>query len=263
LNRTALKKLLLPLILAAAVGLLWAFPRFWYSAQGEGEMRWLRENTEVAGWGFHSVPVDEAAERVLVADRTFNGVFTNNLGSTIHVFSAKRFVEKSNEIGLFIHTPDRCWVETGWKIDAESAPTFREMELHGIRIPIERRIFHAGTRRELVYFFGLQGGRPLPFRLDHYLATGLRTSDKEAIGRQRHVRASDMHFWARLWDSFKTRREFRGPKQFVRISTQLGAEEIGDADERLVQFLSRWLSPSDYDRERAEWQLAASKTAAQ
>jgi hypothetical protein len=249
------RKLLVPLLLAAIIAGLWAFPKLWYTAAGEGQMRWLAERSEVPGWTFRPVPVDEAAEKVLVADRTVNGAFTNANGSAIMVFSAKRYEEKANEIGLFIHTPDRCWVETGWKIEPDTDPTYHEITLHGLKIPVERRVFTLRGHRELVYFFGLQGGRPLPYRLDHYLSTGLRAKNgKRGLDL---IRVSDTHFWSRLWDSFTTRRELLGPKQFVRISTEATPGDPADADQRLQQFLAQWLFPADYQQEKEHWKVAS------
>jgi hypothetical protein len=249
------------MIMAVAVGLLWIFPRFWYNQTGSGARRWLSERKDVPGWSYRAIPVDESAEKILVADRMFSAEYTNSLGTEIHVFSAKRYDEKANEIGLFIHTPDRCWVEAGWRCDPEAEPSFKEVDLDGAPVTVERRVFDLKGRRELVYFFGMQDGRPLPYRLDHYLSTSRRFSTQGDKKREL-VRASDLHFWGRLWESFKSRREVRGPKQFVRVSTMLGAEEVGSADERLDNFLKQWLVPADYAAEKAEW-LAAANTKTQ
>jgi hypothetical protein len=249
------RQLAVPLVLAALVALLWGFPALWYTKTGDGRMQWLSERVDVPGWKYRAIPVDESAEKVLVADRMVSAEFTNSLGTSVQVFSAKRYDEKANEIGLFIHTPDRCWVEAGWRPE-DVDRTFTEIELHGTRVPVERRIFDFKDHRELVYFFGLQDGRPLPYRLDHYLSTSHRfgaTGDR----RRELVRASDAHFWGRLWDSFTSRREVRGPKQFVRISTPLGLEEVAAADRRLENFLQEWLMQTDYNAEKTAWQLAA------
>ncbi len=222
-------------------------------------MQWLGERTTVPGWGYRPIPVEESAEKILVADRMFNGIFTNSTGVEIYAFSAKRYEEKANEIGLFIHTPDRCWVDTGWAIEPDATPHSKEIALLGTLIPAERRIFDYRGRRELVYFFGLQDGRPLPYRLDHYFSTGVRSATQPLGNKRDLLRASDTHFWARLWDSFKSRRELRGPKQFVRISTALENGDVAAADRRLEAFLPEWLARADYQEEKAAWKLAASE----
>jgi hypothetical protein len=252
------KQLIIPALLAALVGLTWAFPRFWYRSENAGPKHWLAERTEVPGWKYRPVPVDESAEKVLVADRMVNGIFTNSTGSQVYVFSAKRFEEKANEIGLFIHTPDRCWVQIGWRLDPKTAPDYKEITLHGANVQVERRIFEYRGRRELVYFFGLQAGAPLPYRLDHYLNGALRAGGRKT--ERTRVQATDLHFWRRLWDSFRGRQEFRGPKQFVRISTNVSADGESAADARLEGFLQQWLTPSDFNEEKKQWQIAAAKT---
>ena len=249
---------IVPAILSAAILALWMFPALWYT-QGSGERVWFFERSEVNGWRFEAVPISEGAERALVADRTVNGEFRDASNAAVRVFSAKRYIENPNEIGLFVHTPDRCWVESGWKIEPV-APDTQELTLHGTRLTMERRVFQFGGSKELVYFCGLVDGQVLPYRLDHNLSVGMRTALKAnqvtagALGR-----ASDTHFWQRLWTSFTSRRRLSGPKQFFRISTPLQRENIAEADARLQQFLGQWLVPGDYAQERASFKAVAKR----
>jgi hypothetical protein len=244
--------------LLAVIAALWLFPAFWYTNAGEGDRIWFNERTEIAGWSFEPVPISASAERVLVADRTVNGEFRRE-GEAVRVFSAKRFVENSNEIGLFVHTPDRCWVEGGWRIQP-IAPEVQEVSVHGVMLRMERRLFEFGNNRELVYFCGLVDGRTLPYRLDHNLSVGLRTAGQgDPAGSGARGRASDLHFWQRLWDSFESRRALSGPKQFLRISTPVRGEDLEDADERLRIFLSLWLEPGDFSKEREKFRAVAAR----
>ena len=161
------------------VAALWLFPNFWYKKAAPGDVSyWLAERTDLPGAEYQSIPISESAERLLVADRTINGDFTTSARRSIRVFSAKRFIEKKNEIGLFVHTPDRCWTQSGWQIEPNS-PEFLEIPVHGVALPFERRIFTHRTHRELVYFCGLVGGRPLPYRLDHNLSVALQFQSAE------------------------------------------------------------------------------------
>lgn len=246
-----------PMALSLLVALLWAFPAFWYTRAGHSDPAWFTERTEVPGWQYSPVPIEKSAERILVADRTVNGEFTSPDGSAIRVFSAKRYQEKSNEIGLFVHTPDRCWVESGWQIEP-SPPEVQEITIHGVRLALERRIFKFGADRELVYFCGLVGGQTLPYRLDHNLSVGVRTALKQTGNpSQAAARASDTHFWKRLWTSFASRRDLFGPKHFIRISTPVQLSQIAEGDARLANFLGQWLAPGNYDQERAALNLSA------
>jgi hypothetical protein len=239
------------------MGVLWRFPGFWYTEKGKGDGTWFAERAQIEGWNFEPLPISASAERVLVADRTVNGEFRRG-EEAVRVFSAKRYIENPNEIGLFVHTPDRCWVEGGWKIE-RITPEVIEVKVHGVPLRMERRLFLFGNNRELVYFCGLVDGRALPYRLDHNLSVGIRSGDgiNQTDGTSR--RASDLHFWQRLWDSFESRRGFSGPKQFVRISTPIRGDDLAEGDNRLREFLSLWLSPGDFIEERAEFRRMAAR----
>jgi hypothetical protein len=240
---------LVPAVLSCLLLALWCLPAVWYTSDRTSERVWFTERTAIDGWTFEAVPIGQGAERTLVADRTVNGEFRNAAGDAVRVFSAKRFKENPNEIGLFVHTPDRCWVEGGWKLEPVN-PDVVGVNIHGVPLQMERRIFQFGAEKELVYFCGLVDGRTLPYRLDHNLSVGVRTALKKnqatsgALGR-----ASDTHFWERLWTSFTSRRALSGPKQFIRISTPLRSEDASTADERLQRFVSHWLGKSSYEQE--------------
>jgi len=243
-----------PLLFALLVLLCWVFPRFWYTrADPQRGHYWLAEQKDIPGWTFREIPVSESAERTLVADRLVTGEFSGTGGPVVQVFSAKRYAEKENEIGLFVHTPDRCWTEAGWKLDP-TQPELVELDVHGLLITFERRIFVAGDQRELVYFGGTVGGQPLPFRLDHNLSVGMRYSLRHSADRTgTTLRASDSRLWARTWDSFKSRSPLNGPKQFIRISTPISGDDPSPADHRLQEFLPLWLRLSDYAAELTAW----------
>jgi hypothetical protein len=244
------RKWLMPVLSTAAIVLLWVFPSLWYTQRSSEKGSWLAEQQQIDGWRYEAIPVAQAAESALVADRLVNGEFENPQGAKVRVFSAKRYQEKANEIGLFIHTPDRCWSQAGWKVEPAD-PQVVEVEVHGIRIPFERRIFTSPVQRELVYFAGMIGGQPLPYRLDHHLSIAMRQGQgKDVDGTGTTLRASDSRFWVRLWDSFLSRRQLLGAKHFLRISTPVGAD-VAASDERLREFLPKWLKPTDYATELA------------
>lgn len=248
--------------LALLVGLVWGFPRLWYTA-GAGAERplWFGVRTNVAGWSYRDIPIDASAEKLLVADVTANGEFQSpDRSRAVRVFSAKRYTFKSYDSGLFLHTPDRCWTLAGWKFEPVE-PDHLELTVHGVPMVFERRIFTAGGERELVYFGGLVGGRPLPYRLDHNLNVGLRFATvppDKSKSRGFFARAVDARLWERVWDGFVTRRPLLGPKQFLRISTPLRGLSVPEADALLRQFLERWLEPTDYATELAAWQARRS-----
>jgi hypothetical protein len=182
-----------------------------------------------------------------------NGEFSRASGEVVRVFSAKRYVEKENDIGLFVHTPDRCWTEAGWKI-VPVQPDCVEISVQGRKLLFERRLFATASQRELVYFGGLVGGQPLPYRLDHNLSVGMRSALRTAGGRGGSaLRASDKRFWQRVWDSFVSRQPLLGPKQFVRLSTPIHGDDLTPGDRLLAEVLGQWLTPSDFQQEMQAW----------
>ena len=183
-------------VLAFGLLVLWQFPAVWYAGKADGESYlWFGLNEAIPGWEFSEIPVGNAAEAILVADRMDNGAYRQGNGAIVRVFSAKRFEEKENAVGLFSHTPDRCWTNTGMVIEHEE-PYFREVDIHGIEMVLERRIFSMGSQRELVYFGAMVGGAALPYRMDQYLGSGRR----RAIGVTGDRRASiDRLLNTRVW----------------------------------------------------------------
>lgn len=253
-----------PIVLCAAifallVAALWAFPQFWYRrAPSSAPKLWLTGQTNLAGWTFKETPVAAQQEAVLDADRTLCGEFTRGT-EMVQVFTAKRFSDDLNEIGLFVHTPDRCWVGAGWKLKA-SQPEYVEIDLQGTKAIFERRIFVWRNGEEvLVYFGGLSAGESLPYRLDHNLSIAQK-SQITAATTPSNARPSpiDARFWGRIWDAFATQTQTRGPKQFIRIATTLRRSET-EGDERLKKVLQEWLQPGDYAAELQAWRSSRPK----
>jgi hypothetical protein len=225
---------------------VWVFPMLWYTKTDPSQVvQWLSEQTNAPGWGYQPLVVDKSAERLLVADRLVFGEFTRNRNRSeiVRVFGARRTEEDPKEIGLFVHTPDRCWVQGGWSL-AETTPDFVEVSIHGRKVGFERRVFEIQGRRELVYFTGLVGGQTLPYRLDHNYSVSRRMLSVGQMDRVRQEnRWNDSLLWRRLLDSFLSRRPLLGPKQFLRISTPIQGEEIAKADQRIMELLPAWLQP--------------------
>ena len=245
-------------LLAVALVVLWAFPSVWYT-RSDSQLKpvWLSERTNIVGWTSRKIPVAESAERVLVADRTVSAEFSNqDRPCTVCVFSAKRYSTKSHDIGLFTHTPDRCWTQGGWRLEP-IAPDSVSLTLHGVPIVFERRLFVGGEKRELVYFGGLVGGQPLPYRLDHNLSVGVKYALDKAAQESGTMgfgmRAVDKVFWQRIWDAFLARRQILGPKQFIRVSTSVVGSDFESGDRLLQSFLEAWLEPVDYETELEAW----------
>ena len=238
--------------------LLLVFPNIWYTQVDQSrEQFWFSSKGEVTSYEFVDHPIGDVMERRLAADETFNGQFLDYSNNAILAFIAKRYSESINEIGLFVHTPDRCWTEGGWKIQPIQ-PDYLEVEVQGDKIGFERRLFIAGSRFELVYFTGMVGGQTLPYRLDHNLSVAMKYQfEKERVNTTgMSNRMFDSKLWGRVWDSFKSRRSLLGPKQFIRVSTTVQAGQLEKGDDRLKDFLGQWLVRDDYGQEIEAWENA-------
>jgi hypothetical protein len=77
----------------------------------------------------------------------------------------------------------------------------------------------------------------------------------EKLGRSggSQYRVVNGQFWRRIWDSFTSRTQLFGPKQFVRVSTELEAGGFAEADQRLVAALDQWLQSASYEDELRWW----------
>lgn len=242
-------------ILAGLVVLLFVFPRVWYTRTDTGQpVQWLAEQTNAPGFKYTPVPVDKSAESALVADRLINGEFESGVRGRppVRVFGARRLKEDPKEIGLFVHTPDRCWVQAGWNLGPVE-PDYVEVELHGRKIGFERRVFTVQGHSELVYFAGLVGGQTLPYRLDHNFSVSRRVVAKgESDRKNKANRWNDSLLWKRVVESFASRRPLLGPKQFLRLSTPIVGDNVKEADARLQAMLPLWLKPEEVGATVAE-----------
>lgn len=224
-----LRPLWFPAVLTCLVGAAWAFPIFWYDAP-EFRGTWFEVNEETAGWRFREIPVNQAAEKLLTADETTNGDYVDESGRIVRVFLSSRRNAAENDLQLFAHSPDLCWTEAGFK-RIGSEPSVVQIKVHGMSINFERRIFEKGGHRELVYFGGMLGGVPLPFRL---------AWDQEGRSAEHGVTLRSLK---RIPQAFWSRKTLAGPKQFLRISTPLQGDPA--EEERLLEdFLAESLVPA-------------------
>ena len=241
-------KLLAPIFLALGLVVVWLFPEVWYvDNTTRPDFRWFGENTNAPGYTYSVLGLDKTAEAILVADRLQAGEFRTADGTRISVYSAKRYSRKENEIGLFSHTPDRCWTIAGWEIETTN-PDCVEFDLHNVPILFERRIYRHGTHRELVYFGALIGGKPLPYRIDQYYAAG-RDTQGQGDAQATFKRLRQGRLWSWAWESFVKRTPLAGPQQFIRVSTSLDSASPQQADEQLRRVLPLWLNLTNYAAE--------------
>lgn len=241
------------MIVVGLLVMLWQFPRIWYIDPNPGQdYHWFAEQTNIVHWKYREIPVGKVAESIIQADAIASGVFESTDGRMVHVYSAKRYLKKENEIGLFSHTPDRCWTTLGWAIQ-QSPPDFLDLEIHGVGLRFERRVFSHGSERMLVYFGAVVGGKPLPYRLDQYHSSGSIVTGDMGSSVRAWRRLTQGRVWGWAWDSFVQRTPMYGPQQFVRISTRVGID-LSPGDHVLQEMLQHWMRPVAYTEELQTWQ---------
>lgn len=228
----------------------YVFPSLWY--QGEppkDRMFWLKEQLAPAGWAFEPIPVPAVAESSISADRYFSGVFRNASGSAVTVFTAKVFEDSGSGMKIFAHTPDTCWPTVGWR-QVPIEPSYIEMELHGKNVVFERRLYRAGTRSELVLFGALVGGKPLPYRLNHWQSYSQVVAESGTNANLLTSRFFQKETWQLVVNSFRTQRPLEGAKHFIRLSTAAQLDSLQQADTLLREFLRVWLMPGSFIDDR-------------
>lgn len=224
-------------VMSVTLLVLWTFPFWWYTAEDRTGAR-VRVTDDPEGWQFEAEPVSKSVEAILVAESMINGTYSNPRGESVRVFRATRRDNRSRDIGLFVHTPDRCWSSAGWRL-VSAEPDHVRWTKSGVTMQFERRIFRQHDDLVLVYFGGLVDERPLPFRLDHNF--GMASGAGLGLARSTVSRFVDPQFWGGVWDRFVSRLPAGGTHEFIRVSVPVSGAEFGAGDWGLGQFLDQWL----------------------
>ena len=171
-----MKKFFVALALfAAVVGVLLAFVRVNFAAQPKAEKpagHMTAIIPEMVG-AFTSKEkpignteeVARAAEKYLAVSEYFNRSYSDGNGTEFTVYISYWGEGKESTIRASAHTPDRCWVENGWK-NIEQKKKFNEVfSVNGKKLmPAYYREFAYKTdsgiaRRNVVFWFVVNGKR--------------------------------------------------------------------------------------------------------
>ncbi len=228
--------LFFPALLSCLLLAVWAFPIVWFE-KPRFEGIWFTGETAIPGWNYEPIPVSETAEKILTSDNAESGEFASDEKRRVTVFLANRAGSAENDLQLFAHPPDVCWRAAGFEM-LTVTPSVTTFQVHGLEIPFERRIFEKGGRRELVYYAGLLSGRPLPFRL----AWDDRTVQATAEG----TNTFGLRSLKRIPQAFWSRKTLSGPKQFLRLSTEITGASAEEEDVLLKTFVGAWLKPGEF-----------------
>lgn len=222
-------------VFGAAITGAWAWFNVAPSADQEG-LRWLVAKTDLPEFNFVPERLGESALELLGEPDYVAGAFNPSPGSgsrgdRITVFFANWSAHSRQGITVIQHTPDVCWVGSGWQPRDAGQPNQVELRFpvtgsaknDMMTLVFECRTFlaPAGGAQELVLWCTLVSGRLLPestrFRLSKAVAANASLESNEekqlAVGR----RLSADYFL----QAVRQRLRARGTKQFVRFSTPL------------------------------------------
>jgi hypothetical protein len=190
------------------------------------------------GWRFRHEPLSEMARSILATTNLFNGEFLAERGDPVTVFAAAWSRGSAKVMSVVEHTPDVCWVGSGWIPVDLGQPRRVDLELGGQSIPFECRGF-AGPRGGapvLVLWCTLIDGQVLP-ESERWSAE----TDLDNVASIRLAHAARRTALGHFMHNVATRRAAHGEKQFVRLSVPV-TSDWREGLERLRHFGSRWLS---------------------
>jgi len=181
---------------------------------------------EVAGWTVEDLPIGNTESLRSTAEKMLNydsyGYRSYTRGSdNISAYIAYWGPGRMDTRLVASHTPDRCWVENGWKITARSFA--KPLMLRGmVTQPAEERTFQYGDFGEpqYVYFWQLVGGEVYDF--------GERLNSRPDIGK--YVR-----------DFLRQLKDGKPEQYFIRISSSIPSDRL--VREPLFQEILTGLKP--------------------
>lgn len=225
---------LVALLFALAVGGPWA----WFhvaAPKPEGGVR-LEARAELPGYTFRPEVLTEEVLGLLATTNVLNGSFYHRgEGRRVTVFKADWLPTEGVGKTVVNHTPDVCWVNSGWRPVEAGQPDLQTFRISDRAVPFECRVFEAPDRsREVIVWCTLVNGEaqtePFRFRGDASRGGRWRAAlnlSRLAVGR----------FVARV----ERRYPATGFKQFYRFSMRLEGDTRISL-QQLSRFAGEWLS---------------------
>jgi hypothetical protein len=202
------------------------------------------ERTAMPGYRFQKAPLSQQVAKSLAATRLLNGHFFDSRSDRVSVFKADWKAGEGDGSNVFGHTPELCWVGSGFRTVRLGEPLQVFLELAGQRIPFHCRILtHPGLPTpEITLWAASVDGRwddvsiGAPADMGQ-LDTTLRSYVRD-VGRTLSTR------WAAIRRVALQPFAVSGPKQFVRLSLPV-TDGWPAALADLESFAQAWLVPVD------------------
>lgn len=206
---------------------------------------------DVPGYTFQPEAIPPKAAATLATTNLFNGVYLANTSAPgnptptprITAFMGEWSATHAREMSVVSHTPDVCWVGTGWLPVASEHPSQIEFDFDGHRVPFEVRTFRppGPGPRELTVWCTLVNGQPYS-EITRFANPDLDPGDSPKARSNvtaRRLAASQFR------TAVLSRTAGTGDKQFVRFSAPIaGTGDWRPVLTQLQDFARHWLTLS-------------------
>ena len=241
--RSALPRaLILSGLFLLAVGGAWA----WYNVNPKrfDTAYQFSVRTRIPGMAYRTNAVDATVVETLATTNLVDGVFEVNGVPKYAVFMGTWDTANSKQMGVVAHTPDICWVGVGWVPVALGQPNSTELEINGVKLPFELRVFQAGesTHREMAMWCTLISGQVFE-ESTRFAASRPLSTEAPAEGYdpgKNQGAASRAHSAGQFVRILQNRIAGDGSKQFVRFSTAVDRDWKRSLED-LRGFAAQWL----------------------
>jgi len=173
----------------------------------------LSIQTNVPGWRFEPIPLNEKVVESLANPNFLNGIFLGPNNEKINIFFGEWVADKSSDLNIVSHTPEVCWVNSGWMaIEKEKSEIVWPF---GENVGFKTKTFlspQTGTR-QIAAWATIVNGKSYderPFELQ--IRTEITKRVLNTLSRERNLSIS--HFL----NALKTNNKSSKSKQFLRIS---------------------------------------------
>jgi hypothetical protein len=104
------------------------------------EPLYLRPRTTLAGYRFETVPLNVNISVILGTTNILNGHFFDTQSNRVSVFQAEWAPGQGTGANVFGHTPEICWVGSGFRTVQQDQPDELAMPFAGMWIPFQCRV---------------------------------------------------------------------------------------------------------------------------